>query len=971
LIRKTFILAFVTICFPFLTWGQDHSYAHYDVKDGLAGSTVYSMAQDKDGFIWFATETGLSRFDGTHFRNFTTADGLPDNEIISLYVDSKNRVWITPFKNSVAYYWKGKIHNQQNDPVLSRLKITAEVQSVLESREGEIMIQEAKFVHIIGVTGKITSINSFRGRHFEVNMSGLDSAGRFRLILATGLPLCFTSVVHDTLSATPRYASMGYMITSLSIGPGVEAYFNGNNTHFYFPRDSSDFAIPGPKGFINISRINDSSLTVNTFNGSFLINTNRKKIVDSFLKGQTVNAVTEDSEGDLWFSVTGKGVYRLGSAGFANYFFRLQDNDLPVFCIKRFDSMLYMGTDHFLLWTIGKDGKRIKKIVFHEGRTRGRIMSMVSTKSDNIILGTDFGLLLLRQQKEKAKYVQLPIKSIFIESDTSLLVCSGKNALVVRSDKLQPIDTILLFRSTCGYKKDGQYYIGTLDGLYIIDKNKKMLYPGDQYKILRSRITEIQESSDGILWIATNGEGLIGYKNGKPVANIRATDGLTSDMCRNIFISGADIWVGTDKGLNRITRSGNGYSIMSLTSLDGLNSDIINTVYVEGSNVFAGTAEGMTCFDANKIARRSGCRLQITGITLSDRELAFDTNNFVLPHKDNDIQFDFVGISFKSAGNITYRYRLNGLDNKWKTTTRNTLSYLSLPSGTYDLQLQAINKFGVQSRLAEINFVIDKLLWEKAWFRMAVLLLLAGLVWVIFTNRVKMIRKKEEDKSGTIAKMAELEQMALRSQMNPHFIFNSLNSIQQYVMDKDVLGVNEFITNFSRLIRQTLDLSSRPRISLQEEVVYISTYLELEKRRFEDKFVYDIEVAKEINAQDYHIPPMILQPYVENAIRHGIGLRKDNKGRIRIRMALKDDYLVCTIEDNGVGRKMAGQFRGRNAIEYQSQGMSLTAKRIGMFNQTSKSPVLITIEDLEDQQMTSTGTRITLCFPFEDARANL
>jgi ligand-binding sensor domain-containing protein len=974
-IRKTLILAFIVICFPFLIWGQDHSYAHYDVRDGLAGSTVYSMIQDKDGFIWFATETGLSRFDGTHFRNFTTADGLPDNEIISLYVDSKNRVWIMPFKNSVAYYWKGKIHNQQNDSLLRQLKITTEVHSILENREGDILIFEVKAFHIIDTSGRITTINRFESRSFRGDMVGLDSNGEFRAMFLIFRGLAFCSFDHSgshqiKLQKTP-YSEGFSLFSCLFLSPSLEIFCNKDSVHFYFPRKNNSFVFPTPNGFLNTSRINDSSVAVNTYNGAFLININRRKITDSFMKGQTVNAVMEDSEGNLWFSIMGKGVYRSGSSGFVNYEFRLQNNPLPVFCIKKFDSTIYIGTDHYLLWTIGPDGNNIRKRIFQQSRTRGRIITMLSRGKKGMVLGTDDGLLILRDWKEKSVRNELPIKWVVSENDSEMLVCSGLQATVVRSDNLELVDTILNYRSTCGYKMDGVYFIGTLDGLYTIDRNKKVTSLGDHYIALKSRITAIDKAPDGVLWIATNGNGLVGYKDGKVIANIRENDGLTSNMCRNIFISGADIWVGTDKGLNRITRLNNTYSIVSFTNLDGLNSDIINTVYVEGTNVFAGTAEGMTTFDANKIARRSGCRLQITGITIADGEWAFDTTNFIVPHKDHDIQFDFVGISYKSAGNITYRYRLNGLDDKWKTTTRTSLSYIALASGTYELQLQAVNKFGVHSRLEHIDFVIDKVLWERTWFRIAVLFVLACLVWFVFTLRVKMIRKKEEEKSGTIAKMAELEQMALRSQMNPHFIFNSLNSIQQYVMDKDVLGVNEFITNFSRLIRQTLDLSSRPRISLQEEIVYISTYLELEKRRFEDKFDYEIIMAKEINGQDYHIPPMILQPYVENAIRHGIGLRKDNKGKIRVKMALSGDHLVCIIEDNGVGRKLAGQFRGKNAIEYQSQGMSLTAKRIEMFNQTNKSPVLITIEDLEDLGNAPAGTRITLCFPFEDTKANL
>jgi LytS/YehU family sensor histidine kinase len=201
--------------------------------------------------------------------------------------------------------------------------------------------------------------------------------------------------------------------------------------------------------------------------------------------------------------------------------------------------------------------------------------------------------------------------------------------------------------------------------------------------------------------------------------------------------------------------------------------------------------------------------------------------------------------------------------------------------------------------------------------------------------------------------------------MNPHFIFNCLNSIQEYVIDKDVLGANEFITKFSYLIRQTLDISAKPVISLYEEINYISTYMELENRRFGNKFVSSIIVSEEIDRQNFYIPPMILQPYIENAIRHGIGHRQDKKGRIQVRMECRNDRFVCIIEDNGVGRRQATLYRSANAINYQSVGMTLVAKRIDMLNKTNKSPILIEIEDMEDPQAAPSGTRITLSFPLD------
>ena len=169
---KSFLLACILIFISISIKCQEYNYAHYDVKDGLAGSTVYTEVQDHDGFMWFGTETGLSRFDGTHFKNFYTSDGLPDNEIIKLFVDSKNRIWIVPFKNSICYYWEGKIHNQENDSSLKKLKVTNELISVIEDNQGNILVAEVHHLYIISPDGKIKTIDHFQGSSFSIIKTG-------------------------------------------------------------------------------------------------------------------------------------------------------------------------------------------------------------------------------------------------------------------------------------------------------------------------------------------------------------------------------------------------------------------------------------------------------------------------------------------------------------------------------------------------------------------------------------------------------------------------------------------------------------------------------------------------------------------------------------------------------------------------------------------------------------------------------
>jgi ligand-binding sensor domain-containing protein len=178
-------LLLLIILFPCLAFGQEYSYTHYDSKEGLAGSTVYYIQQDHDGFLWFGTETGLSRFDGSHFINFTTTDGLPDNEILKLYVDSKNRVWAIPFRNSICYYWKGRIYNTTNDSVLKKIKISAEVKSVLEDKQGNILIIEQFLLHIIKPNGNIITIRTMKNESYQIYDASLNEQGSFRV--AVGL----------------------------------------------------------------------------------------------------------------------------------------------------------------------------------------------------------------------------------------------------------------------------------------------------------------------------------------------------------------------------------------------------------------------------------------------------------------------------------------------------------------------------------------------------------------------------------------------------------------------------------------------------------------------------------------------------------------------------------------------------------------------------------------------------------------
>jgi ligand-binding sensor domain-containing protein len=967
-LRKLLAFLYLLIAIVPVT-AQEYSYARYDVKDGLAGPVVYHGVEDKDGFLWFATETGVSRFDGTHFRNFTLTDGLPDNEIVKLFVDSKGRIWMIPFKNAICYYWKGKIYNQENDSLLKKLVITSQIYRIVENKAGTLLLADYKSLHFITQDQQYKLIKSpdsgktVFGNTYDV---AIGPSGNFEAICITLKKEVIKIELDTGLSITKKEAYPYWPIfrNCNYSSPNLQIFRHGDSLLFTRLPGKTPKAMALPSNFNNLSVINDTLCAVSTGSGLFYYDIKASKVIRQVLQDKNVNAVLHDQEGNSWILTAGSGIYRIGSFEFTNFTFSQKEEDYTaIYSIYKQDSLVYAGADRSMLFIID-----LKKQTSHGRRIfntnlNSKISAIVPFTRGRIMLATFEGIVDLNGANQK-RNKEISVKSMQV--DGNRIVLSSQIGILQVSENMEYTFLLDTMRSTCSYAQGKQYYNGTLNGLYVLDSTGKHSWLGEKEPLFRSRVSAITGAVDGTVWIATHGYGVIAYKSGKIIHTIRQQDGLTSDIGRCLFIAGQDVWLGTDKGLNRLHWQEGAYQVTTFTRADGLKADMINAVHVDGSQVYVGTTEGITIFDADKISLHSICKLQITAIHAPDKQWPVDTSGFILPPAHDAIRFDYVGISYRSAGDITYQYRLVGLNENWQTTRETFLNFLSLPSGSYELQIRASNKFGVPSNMIRIPFQVEKLLWEKNWFRVLVLLVTGAFIWLFVYYRIKKANKQNDEKIQISNRMAELEQRALKAQMNPHFIFNSLNSVQQYVIDKDLLGANKFITEFSRLIRLTLDISSKTKISIYEEISYLTTYLELEKTKFEDKFTYSLVIAPDMDAGEWFIPPMILQPYVENSIRHGVRYRRDKQGHIKISFLLDAQYLVCQVEDNGVGRKKAGEYKSEMPIEYQSKGMTLTARRIEMFNQSNDTPVLIEIEDLELGNKPA-GTRVTLRFPMTDA----
>jgi hypothetical protein len=352
-------------------------------------------------------------------------------------------------------------------------------------------------------------------------------------------------------------------------------------------------------------------------------------------------------------------------------------------------------------------------------------------------------------------------------------------------------------------------------------------------------------------------------------------------------------------------------------------------------------------------------KVHIENITIHDEDTLVK-NQYQLKHNENYITIQFVGLAYRNQGDVEYKYQLMGLDTSWKFTQRTSLTFTSLPPGDYQFVVMAKNEDGIWSENpARVDFHIKRPFWRSWWFIILVVVFVAALIYAIMSFRLRMIRKRNE----LIHDINEYKQKILRQQMNPHFIFNTLNSIQYFLLDEDTTSSLTYLTKFAKMMRIVLDNSQHTFVPIEDEIRGLDLYLELEALRFEESFDYKIYIDKNINTFECKIPALLLQPYVENSIRHGL-LHKRGKGFLSISIELHENSLFCIIEDNGVGRKRSEEIKMSQGLLQKSLGSKITEDRIKVLNSLYSDEIDIKYVDLTDSEGNPTGTRVEIKLPF-------
>jgi LytS/YehU family sensor histidine kinase len=308
-------------------------------------------------------------------------------------------------------------------------------------------------------------------------------------------------------------------------------------------------------------------------------------------------------------------------------------------------------------------------------------------------------------------------------------------------------------------------------------------------------------------------------------------------------------------------------------------------------------------------------------------------------------------------GDNRYYYRLDGAMDNWQQNENGHLAFYNLSPGKYTLRVKGGSQYGdFSGNEDDVAIIVQPYWWQTNWFKISCLAFIVALTTFLIRRRIMQIRQEASFKQ----KIAETEMMALRSQMNPHFIFNSLNSIENFMMQNEKRLASSYLNKFARLIRMILDSSRNELVPLARDVEALRLYVDLEQLRFNHKFCFKLHVDPLLLNGDYKVPALLIQPYVENAIVHGLAHSEKDDLSLTVSAILEGEYIHYTIEDNGIGRQLSSHYNQQNKPHHKSVGLSITEERVNIFNRRQHANGRVTITDLFDKNKESSGTKVDI-----------
>ncbi len=994
-----------------------YEYKQFTIVDGLSENTVYNSLQDSKNYMWFFTSAGVCRFDGRHFENYNFSRNLVDNEILGGFEDSQGRIWFKSFNGKLSFFNQltQQIESAKDNPSLKRTAQSSLITSLEEDSEHNIWISYNNSEYTI-ISSKGDNTNSNIGGNLNIGFfldeKGIINSFGFTIKKYNGQTKSFVPVIETGARRNILAHSKGILYYILK--DGVYKYERGKNSLLISAKQYDNNEI------LSMSIDRDNKLWLGISKGVYKSDLTTGNIEYYYFTGSTVTSVTKDHEGNYWLTTLGKGIFLLPTnftdVGILNKSNSLLEDEITSLSFRKKDNSLIIAIKPNLIYNRLKNGKlnltqidtnnflKINKITSYDDdlwfitqNTNLNVVHNFFVKKPTKIKLKHGETLNNEGYLTQLKFVPtetiipfiVTTKNIYVSRDSTLYIlfyAMIKSKL--KKPNLITFKTILLYPNSIirNYAitedEEGRIWFGGVNGIGYYEPKKDTVILLNNL-IFESTVNDIRILNKNTLLVSTFAAGIYIVKDEKIMSHWQEKNGLSSNTINSIYKQDDyNIWAGTAKGITLFNFKDTFYNKAELTYYGSRNNNpatFINDLLIIKDTLYLATNGGLYYFNIKKMtAQYNKAILKILS------PLFFNINkdeNYKLPYSlfsnTNQINFNFQSIAYLNGEEVNYHYRLflnDALIQEDSIAQKDnlTLPFSSLAPGSYKLEVWCWRTDGSKSDTLSLQFKVSPPI-VLSWGAIALYIILGA--WVFykilqFSNRKTRLRRelilRKEEENVRLEKIAIetrqqkllLEQESLRARIDPHFVFNCLNNIMSFVYEKNYDDLKTSIPRLARLIRISLQLGKQDFIDITSEKNYLYDYLALEKMRFEDKFDFEIIVEKDVPRDKKIIPPLMLQIFIENAIRHGFkNLPKDKIGTIKIMFRQNKSLVECVIEDNGIGITSSQKLKTGT---HESMGLDIVKKRISILNDIHNSQFTLLIQENTEPKQ---GTTIILSIP--------
>lgn len=928
---------------------------HWTQADGLPSNMVFDIAQDRHGHIWLGHDKGLSRFDGKDFVTFTHPS-MSGSAVSNVFEDSLGRIWCQNFIGQVFHVTDGVMSPED------RIPVSGNYAPVLLSPEGSI---------ITGFGRQVTFYDQVQmtPRHMFYTREDIGSmhmiGGRLWVMTTEELVECKGQTPLRTLAISPLPAYAAYELGML--GDRLYAMPKRNNGGVVFqllPTERQVRALP-PDVVVQCVRVfGDSMVWIGTTDGLVVLDRDLRPILfdGTLLKGRSVSDVMRDRDGAFWVSTTDRGIFRIPDLQVVEW--SIEEDAFTVFAHRDDCRGILVGAESGSVWQIAGD-KGSGPVRLIAPSARHRVVCVFRSDEDNRVLVASDRLYVYKGGRQEAA-LDGAVKDIVRSGKGQYLMAATGAAkrldMNVPADGWVNIDVgSAMFRSTALAQRPDESTVQVATSIGI----RQFSTDGRQTAIELNRdviATHILWAGD-TLFASTISQGILLIDTqGRIIGSVPPDSlGVTGTVGRMLLYEGL---LYARSGRRILTIDPRTLRVARVSTPFLGTHDLPTDFIIRDGMLYVASGARVIRSPVRTVRPLSNVpELRIELITGNDRPVDME-RTIRLPHQRNSIRLHYTVPWFGDLNALDVRYRVNGGEWRPNDPMSRMLNLPFLSPGDYEVELQAVLPDGRTTGVTGVSLHIIAPLYARWWFILLCLALFASGIYVIYRYRLRLMGAQNRLLEEKLRLEQELDRSMLasiRSQMNPHFIFNALNTIQSYIYLNDRPNAISYLGKFSNLTRLILEMSNHERVCLRDEIEALRLYLELEKMRFEESLDITFDVNPSIKVEQCFIPPMLIQPYVENAVKHGLLHKKDNR-RLRLTFRPVDGHLEVTVEDNGIGRKRSEELNARSS-RHRPFSTEANQKRLEIMNKAIPKGFTVKYVDRTDASGRPEGTTVILQMP--------